>query len=82
MNNWTENNNELHKTFFFSSFLDAMKWMGKASVEIEKHNHHPKWTNEYNKVHVCLSTHDEGNTITHKDRLLAQALDEIKANGV
>jgi 4a-hydroxytetrahydrobiopterin dehydratase len=77
MNNWTETNNELKKTFVFSSFLDAMNWMGKASVEIEKHNHHPKWTNEYNKVHVCLSTHDEGKTITHKDRLLAQALDEI-----
>lgn len=56
--------------------------MDNSSVEIEKQNHHPKWTNEYNKVHVCLSTHDEGNTITHKDRLLAQALDEIKANGV
>jgi 4a-hydroxytetrahydrobiopterin dehydratase len=78
MNNWTENNNELSKTFVFNSFMEAMNWMVKASVEIEKQNHHPKWTNEYNKVHVCLTTHDEGNTITHKDRELAQALDTIE----
>jgi 4a-hydroxytetrahydrobiopterin dehydratase len=51
--------------------------MVKASVEIEKLNHHPKWTNVYNKVHVWLTTHDEGNTITQKDRNLAQALDLV-----
>ena len=77
MNNWTENNNELNKTFEFNSFMDAINWMLKASVEIEKHNHHPKWTNVYNKVQVSLCTHDEGNTITHKDRELAKALDLI-----
>ncbi len=78
MNNWNENNNELSKTFVFKSFMDAIQWMVKASVEIEQQNHHPKWTNEYNKVHVCLSTHDEGNTITSKDRALAHALDLIE----
>ncbi|MEN9988791.1 MAG: hypothetical protein RLZZ585_1830 [Bacteroidota bacterium] len=81
MNNWTETNNELKKTFVFSSFKDAMDWMVKASVEIEKQNHHPKWTNEYNKVHVSLTTHDVGNTITNKDRALSEALDAIELNG-
>ena len=81
MNQWTETNNELKKTFVFSSFKDAIDWMVKASVEIEKQNHHPKWTNEYNKVHVCLTTHDEGNTITQKDKELAHALDIIEMNG-
>lgn len=80
MNQWTETNNELKKTFVFSSFKDAIDWMVKASVEIEKQNHHPKWTNEYNKVHVCLTTHDEGNTITQKDIELAHALDTIEVN--
>jgi 4a-hydroxytetrahydrobiopterin dehydratase len=75
MNKWTENNNELSKTFEFKTFLEAIDWMVKASAEIEKHNHHPKWTNEYNKVHVYLTTHDKGNTITPKDRALATALD-------
>lgn len=77
MNNWSETNNELRKTFEFHSFRDAIQWMMKASVEIEKQNHHPKWSNEYNKVHVSLTTHDAGNTITHKDRQLAMALDLI-----
>lgn len=81
MNNWTETNNELKKTFVFSSFKDAMEWMVKASVEIEKQNHHPTWTNEYNKVHVCLTTHDEGNTVSSKDWKLAQALNTIETDG-
>ncbi len=68
MSNWSENNNELTKTFEFNTFMETMNWMVKASVEIEKLNHHPTWTNEYNKVHVCLTTHDEGNMIMHKDR--------------
>ncbi len=78
MSNWSENNNELTKTFVFNSFMEAMNWMVKASVEIEKQNHHPKWTNEYNKVHVSLTTQDEWNTVTNKDRTLAKALDIIE----
>jgi 4a-hydroxytetrahydrobiopterin dehydratase len=77
MSNWTESNNALQKTFTFKSFGDAMAWMIKASYIIEKMEHHPEWTNIYNKVHVRLTTHDAGNTITDKDRLLAAALDEV-----
>lgn len=51
--------------------------MIKASFAIEKLNHHPEWTNVYNKVHVVLTTHDAGNTITEKDRKLAIVLDGI-----
>lgn len=77
MNQWIEQHNALHKTFVFSTFLDAMHWMQKASIEIEKLNHHPKWTNVYNTVEVQLSTHDEGNIVTEKDRNLARILDAI-----
>ena len=77
MNNWNESNNELTKTFVFKSFLEAIHWMVKASSEMEKQKHHAIWTNEYNKVHVRLTTHDAGNTITQKDRELAAALDMI-----
>ncbi len=77
MNTWTEDNNELSKTFIFSSFKDAINWMVKASIEIEKTNHHPTWTNTYNKVHVRLSTHDAGNIVTEKDWKLAEMLDEV-----
>lgn len=77
MNQWIEQHNALHKTFVFSTFLDAMHWMQNASIEIEKLNHHPKWTNVYNTVEVQLSTHDEGNIVTEKDRNLARILDAI-----
>jgi 4a-hydroxytetrahydrobiopterin dehydratase len=77
MNQWTERNNALHKTFEFSTFHDAIQWMVKASVHIESLNHHPKWTNVYNTVIVELSTHDEGNTVTEKDWILARLLDSI-----
>jgi len=57
--------------------LDAMHWMQKASAEVEKLNHHPKWTNMYNTVEVQLSTHDAGNIVTDKDWELARILETI-----
>ena len=75
MTNWKEENNKLSKTFSFKTFGEAMAWMVKASYEIEKLNHHPEWSNVYNKVHVNLTTHDAGNTITEKDKQLAEILD-------
>ena len=75
MTNWKEENNKLTKTFLFKTFGEAIAWMVKASFEIEKLNHHPEWSNVYNKVHVSLTTHDKGNTVTEKDRKLAEILD-------
>lgn len=77
MNQWTEQNNALHKTFVFSTFQEAIQWMVKASVHIEQMNHHPKWSNVYNTVTVELSTHDKGNIVTEKDQQLAKLLDSI-----
>lgn len=75
MTNWKEENNKLTKTFIFKTFVEAIAWMVKASFEIEKLNHHPEWSNVYNKVHVSLTTHDKGNTITEKDKQLAEIFD-------
>ena len=77
MNNWTENHGALHKVFVFTDFAAAMAWMVRAGYEIEKLNHHPEWTNIYNRVTVKLTTHDAGNTVTAKDRELAKVLDAI-----
>ena len=77
MNNWKEENNALHKTFAFKTFVEALAWMVKAGFVIEKLNHHPEWSNVYNKVTVKLTTHDAGNTVTEKDRKLAELLDAI-----
>ncbi len=75
--NWKEQDNKLCKTFEFTDFAEAMAWMVKAAFAIEKLNHHPEWSNVYNKVEVKLTTHDAGNTITDKDRKLADILDKI-----
>jgi 4a-hydroxytetrahydrobiopterin dehydratase len=75
--NWTEENNQLSKTFKFRSFADAISWMVKAAFIIEKMNHHPEWSNVYNKVHVVLRSHGAGNIVTDRDRELAKALDTL-----
>ena len=51
--------------------------MTRVAFLAEQMNHHPYWTNAYNKVEIFLSTHDAGNVITEKDRSLAKAIDSI-----
>jgi 4a-hydroxytetrahydrobiopterin dehydratase len=79
MNNepWVEVDQKLYKQFVFKDFTEALSWMLKAAFVIEKLNHHPEWSNVYNKVTIYLTTHDAGNTITQKDRDLAKALDLV-----
>lgn len=77
MNDWKEENNALHKTYLFSDFETAMSFMQKAVPLIGQLDHHPCWTNVYNKVEVTLTTHDAGNTVTDKDVALAKILDEL-----
>jgi 4a-hydroxytetrahydrobiopterin dehydratase len=61
----------------FTDFSEAIAWMVKAGYVIEKLNHHPEWTNIYNRVEVKLTTHDAGNTVTDLDRKLADLLDAV-----
>ena len=72
---WTEAANALHKVFEFESFGQALAFMSSAAPLIEAMNHHPEWTNVYNRVMVRLTTHDAGHTVTPKDWELAQVLD-------
>jgi 4a-hydroxytetrahydrobiopterin dehydratase len=51
--------------------------MTRVALIAEKMDHHPEWTNVYNKVSFKLSTHDAGNTATDKDRKLAAAIDKL-----
>jgi 4a-hydroxytetrahydrobiopterin dehydratase len=74
---WINENNALHKTYTFADFETAMHFMQIASKQISIHNHHPEWSNVYNKVSIKLTTHDAGNTITEKDEMLALMLDEV-----
>jgi len=54
--------------------------MSQVAEAAEGQGHHPKWTNEYNKVEIWLSTHSAGDKITDKDRVLAKAIDAIFEN--
>lgn len=55
--------------------------MTKVAFVAEKMNHHPNWSNVYNKVEIALSTHDAGNTVTDKDRKLSAEIDRIYNGG-
>jgi len=74
---WKEENNQLTKTFEFRDFSEAFGFMTRVALIAEKMNHHPTWTNTWNKVSFSLSTHDAGNKVTDKDRKLAQAIDQL-----
>lgn len=74
---WKERNNRLEKTFVFKDFNEAFGFMARAALLIEKADHHPDWSNSYNKVHITLCTHSAGNVVTEKDRELARQLDDL-----
>lgn len=74
---WIEENNQLTRTFEFGNFIEAFAFMTKVAFLAEKHNHHPNWSNVYNKVFVALNTHDAGNIITDKDWKLAGDIDKL-----
>lgn len=74
---WKEENNTLTRDFKFKNFIEAWSFMTKVALVVEKMNHHPEWSNVYNKVSITLTTHDKGNTITNKDRELAKKIDEL-----
>ncbi|MCC5919155.1 MAG: 4a-hydroxytetrahydrobiopterin dehydratase [Cyclobacteriaceae bacterium] len=74
---WKEENNTLKRTFEFRDFIEAFGFMSQVAIIAEKMDHHPNWSNVYNKVSFELTTHDAGNTVTDKDRALAEAIDKL-----
>jgi len=74
---WQEINNSLYKKFEFKDFSEAFSFMTRVALAAEKMDHHPKWTNEYNKVEIWLSSHDAGNIVTNKDKKLSEAIDKL-----
>lgn len=74
---WIEQNDKLVCEFEFIDFKEAFEFMTKVAEIAETQNHHPWWSNVYNKVRIELSTHEAGNKVTAKDEALAEAIDEI-----
>jgi 4a-hydroxytetrahydrobiopterin dehydratase len=73
---WTMENGKLHRVYQFADFVHAFGFMAIAALEIEKMNHHPEWSNVWNRVAVDLTTHDAGG-VTADDIKLARKLEDI-----
>lgn len=69
----------IEKEFQFKNFIEAFGFMSKVALYAEKANHHPEWSNVYNKVKIRLSTHDAGG-FTQKDVDLADKIDGLISN--
>lgn len=74
---WKLEADALTRTFTYANFTEALAFMNDAAPEIERLNHHPEWTNVYNRVMVRLTTHDAGNKVTLADVELAKTLDWV-----
>lgn len=75
---WARTEGALHRTFKFRNFPEAFGFMTEVALIAEKHNHHPEWSNVYNRVDVKLTSHDVGG-ITARDFDLADKMDAIAA---
>ena len=68
--------NGIAKRFAFADFPAAFAFMTRVALAAEKADHHPEWSNVWNKVDILLSTHDAGG-VTPKDIALAQQIEAI-----
>ena len=75
---WTEvsGRDAIHKSLKFADFSQAWGFMTRVALAAEKADHHPEWSNVYNKVEIVLSTHDAGG-VSDKDVALATFIDSI-----
>jgi 4a-hydroxytetrahydrobiopterin dehydratase len=74
---WRFENDALAKDFKFGSFRAAMAFMVRVGFEAEAADHHPEWTNVYNRVAIRLNTHSAGGKVTGKDVELAKAIEKV-----
>ena len=66
----------IRRDFRFADFSQAFAFMTRVALLAEKADHHPEWSNVYNRVSIALSTHDAGG-LTDKDIALATAIDRL-----
>ncbi len=71
---WTLDGEHLRRSFRFRDFSEAFAFMTRVALLAEKHDHHPEWSNVWNRVDIRLTTHDAGG-LTDKDFALAAFID-------
>lgn len=77
---WAREGDTLTKRFEFGDFAAAIGFLSAAAPEIDALDHHPEWTNVYNRVDVRLTSHDVGE-VTERDLRLAAILDRVAEAG-
>ncbi len=76
LKDWTFEENAISRDFEFKNFVEAFTFMTAIAFEAEKLNHHPDWSNSFNKVSISLTNHEAGG-VTQLDFELAGIADEI-----
>ena len=71
-----KNQTMIRKAFKFQNFNEAFGFMCKVGMTAEKINHHPEWSNTYNKVEIALTTHDQGG-LSELDLQLGEFIEQI-----
>lgn len=74
---WSGTTKAIAKTYEFGSFRAAMSFMVRVAFEAEALDHHPEWTNVYDRVTIRLTTHHSSNQVTGKDVELARRIERI-----
>ena len=73
---YDEGRDAITRSFTFENFREAFAFMTRVALLAEKADHHPEWSNVYNRVTIELTTHDAGG-LTHRDTRLAKAIDKL-----
>ena len=75
---WTlaENRDAIRRSFRFKDFSEAFGFMARVALLAEAQDHHPEWSNVWNRVEIELTTHDAGG-LSARDVRLAQAIDAL-----
>ena len=71
-----EGRDAIQKSFRFKDFNQAWAFMSRVAPAAEAMNHHPEWSNVYNRVEIVLTTHDCGG-LSERDIQLAREIEEL-----
>ena len=75
-NQWRLQDGKLTQDWVFTNFIDAWRFMSGVALIAEAMNHHPEWSNVYNRVSISLTTHD-AHGLTALDTTLAERIDGL-----
>jgi 4a-hydroxytetrahydrobiopterin dehydratase len=73
---YDESRDAITRRFTFADFSEAFAFMTRVALLAEKADHHPEWSNVWNRVDIALTTHDAGG-LSHKDIAMAEAIEAV-----